>query len=58
MSQRINQSNNILLINNKNDYNLGVILTLSHNLKPKIGLVTIQNDQLPIIAKDYKSIFC
>ncbi|MBC1278316.1 dolichyl-phosphate-mannose--protein mannosyltransferase, partial [Nostoc sp. UCD121] len=57
MSQRINQSNNILLISSKNDYNLGVILTLSHNLEPNIRLLTIQNDQLPIMAQDYKSIF-
>ncbi len=57
MSQLINQSNSILLISSKNDYNLGVILTLSHNLKQKIGFLPIQNDQLPIITQDYKSIF-
>ncbi|MEH2306729.1 glycosyltransferase family 39 protein [Nostoc sp.] len=57
MSQLINQSNSILLVSSKNDYNLGVILTLSHNLKPKVGLVTIQNDQLPIIPQYYNPIF-
>ncbi|MBD2506381.1 glycosyltransferase family 39 protein [Nostoc muscorum FACHB-395] len=58
MSQLINQSNNnILLVSSKNDYNLGVILTLSHNLEPKVRLLTIQNDQLPIMIQDYKSIF-
>ncbi|MEH1944135.1 MAG: glycosyltransferase family 39 protein [Nostoc sp.] len=58
MSQLINQSkNNILLVSSKNDYNLGVILTLSHNLEPKVRLFTIQNDQLPIMPQDYKSIF-
>ncbi|MEH2355893.1 glycosyltransferase family 39 protein [Nostoc sp.] len=58
MSQLINQSNNnILLVSSKNDYNLGVILTLSHNLEPKVRLLTIQNDQLPIMPQDYKSIF-
>lgn len=57
MSQLINQSNSILLVSNKNDYNLGVILTLSHNLNPEIGLITIQNDQLPIIPQDYNPIF-
>jgi hypothetical protein len=45
------------LISSKNDYNLGVILTLSHNLEPKVRLLTIQNDQLLIMVKDYKSIF-
>ncbi|MCW5314110.1 dolichyl-phosphate-mannose--protein mannosyltransferase [Nostoc sp. KVJ3] len=57
MSQLINQSNSIVLVSSKNDYNLGVILTLSHNLKPKIGLLTIQNDHLPIITQDYSPIF-
>ncbi|MEH2367582.1 glycosyltransferase family 39 protein [Nostoc sp.] len=58
MSQLINQSNNnVLLVSSKNDYNLGVILTLSHSLEPKVRLLTIQNDQLPIMAQDYKSIF-
>ncbi|PHM11568.1 glycosyltransferase family 39 protein [Nostoc sp. 'Peltigera malacea cyanobiont' DB3992] len=58
MSQLINQSNNnILLVSSKNDYNLGVILTLSHNLEPKVRLLSIQNDQLPIMPQDYKSIF-
>lgn len=57
MSQLINQSNSILLVSNKNDYNLGVILTLSHNLKPKVGLITIQNDQLPTIPQYYNPIF-
>ncbi|MEH2040974.1 glycosyltransferase family 39 protein [Nostoc sp.] len=58
ISQLINQSNNnILLVSSKNDYNLGVILTLSHNLEPKFRLLTIQNDQLPIMPQDYKSIF-
>ncbi|MEH2230454.1 MAG: glycosyltransferase family 39 protein [Nostoc sp.] len=57
MSQLINQSNNILLLSNKNDYNLGVILTLSHSLEPKISLLPIQNNQLPIMPQDYKSIF-
>ncbi|MDZ8065401.1 MAG: glycosyltransferase family 39 protein [Nostoc sp. DedQUE08] len=58
MSKRINQSNNnVLLISNKNDYNLGVILTLSHSLEPKISLLPIQNNQLPIMPQDYKSIF-
>ncbi|MEH1951642.1 MAG: glycosyltransferase family 39 protein [Nostoc sp.] len=58
MSKRINQSNNnVLLVSNKNDYNLGVILTLSHSLEPKISLLPIQNNQLPIMPQDYKSIF-
>ncbi|MHC5929490.1 glycosyltransferase family 39 protein, partial [Nostoc sp.] len=58
MSKRINQSNNnVLLVNNKTDYNLGVILTLSHSLEPKISLLPIQNNQLPIMPQDYKSIF-
>ncbi|MBN3895409.1 MAG: glycosyltransferase family 39 protein [Nostoc sp. NOS(2021)] len=58
MSQRINQSNNnILLLSSKNDYNLGVILTLSHNLEPKICLLLIQNDQLPMMLQYYNSIF-
>ncbi|MEH2225043.1 glycosyltransferase family 39 protein [Nostoc sp.] len=58
MSQLINQSNNnILLVSNKNDYNLGVILTLSHSLEPKISLLPIQNNQLPRMPQDYKSIF-
>ncbi|MEH1920956.1 glycosyltransferase family 39 protein [Nostoc sp.] len=58
MSKRINQSNNnVLLVSNKNDYNLGVILTLSHSLEPKISLLPIQNNQLPIMPQDYQSIF-
>ncbi|MEH1822391.1 MAG: glycosyltransferase family 39 protein [Nostoc sp.] len=57
MSKRINQSNNVLLVSNKNDYNLGVILTLSHSLEPKISLLPIQNNQLAIMPQDYKSIF-
>ncbi len=58
MSKRINQSNNnVLLVSNKNDYNLGVILALSHSLEPKISLLPIQNNQLPIMPQYYKSIF-
>ncbi|MEH2147951.1 glycosyltransferase family 39 protein [Nostoc sp.] len=58
MSKRINQSNyNVLLVSNKNDYNLGVILTLSHSLEPKTSLLPIQNNQLLIMPQDYKSIF-
>lgn len=58
MSKRINKfNNNILLVSNKNDYNLGVILTLSHSLEPKISLLPIQNNQLAIMPQDYKSIF-
>ncbi|MBW4592034.1 MAG: glycosyltransferase family 39 protein [Brasilonema angustatum HA4187-MV1] len=57
MSQIINRSNSILLLSNKNDYNLGVFLTLSHNLEPTTPLLSIQTNQLPMMDQDNKSIF-
>lgn len=57
ISQLINQSNSILLLSNQNDYNLGVILTLSHNLEPKTPLLIVHNNQLPMMAQNDKTIF-
>ena len=57
ISHLINNSENPLLIIDNNGIQLGIILTLSHYLEPKVDILSVSGDRLPIISSNYKQIF-
>ena len=57
ISHLINNSENPLLIIENNGIQLGIILTLSHYLSPKIDILPVSGDRIPIISSNYKQIF-
>lgn len=57
ISQIINNSESALLISDDSGIQLGIILTLSHYLEPKVDLLLVGKDEIPIIYQNYKQIF-
>ena len=57
ISHLINSSENPLLVSDNNGIQLGIILTLSHYLEPKVDMLPVSSDEIPIISPNYKQIF-
>ncbi|MBN3948004.1 MAG: glycosyltransferase family 39 protein [Nostoc sp. NMS7] len=53
----INKFESSLLVSSDSTANIGVLLNLSHFLKPKINLVTIQSDYLSLLPQEVSNIF-